>query len=75
MRTLRLLAAGFLVAAALLPAPTALAHVNPEPPDDPVGPVNPNPPQGLKKYDWNLETNTGKCWNTSCSFGWCCWVY
>lgn len=75
MRTSRRLLFGMLVAVALVPTTSALANEDPELPEEPVGPVNPNPPAGLKKYDYDPLTGTAKCWNYSCGFGWCCWVY
>lgn len=58
----------------LTPSPTR-AYAEQTEVEDPVGPLNPNPPNGLKLYEWNPLTNTGKCFNVGCFYGWCCWVY
>jgi hypothetical protein len=75
MKNVRLLLASAILAVAVASPMAAMTQDDGESPDDPVGPVNPNPDQGLKKYEYNPLTETGKCWNYSCGFGWCCWVY
>jgi len=30
---------------------------------------------GLKKYEYFPLTDTGRCWNLSCNFGFCCFIY
>jgi hypothetical protein len=30
---------------------------------------------GLKKYEYYPFTDTGRCYNYSCNYGFCCWIY